>query len=102
LATDGAFSGRQSQVLSRTVSCFWVEESAQRVLDRDGAPVYFGYVRDITPEKSSKWALAEAEEKYRSIFEHAVEGLFQLTPVGRFVTVQRFPGPMLGFPPRRR
>ena len=28
----------------------------------------------------------EAEEKYRSIFENAVEGIFQTTPAGRFLS----------------
>jgi len=32
-------------------------------------------------------ALRQAEAKYRSIFENAVEGLYQSTPAGRFVTV---------------
>jgi PAS domain S-box-containing protein len=31
-------------------------------------------------------ALQQAEEKYRSIFENAIEGIFQSTPEGRFVT----------------
>lgn len=98
LANDGAVSGRQTQVLSRDGFVFWVEESARKIRSLDGDTFYFGYVRDITSEKSSKWALAEAEEKYRSIFEHAVEGLFQITPAGRFVTVNASLSRMLGFP----
>lgn len=32
-------------------------------------------------------ALLQAEQKYRSIFENAVEGIFQTTPEGRFLSV---------------
>ncbi len=34
-------------------------------------------------------ALRQAEQKYRSIFENAVEGIFQTTPDGRFLSVNR-------------
>jgi PAS domain S-box-containing protein len=39
----------------------------------------------------------EAEAKYRSIFEHAVEGIFQSTPEGRFLTVNPALARMLGY-----
>jgi PAS domain S-box-containing protein len=32
-------------------------------------------------------ALRQSEEKYRSIFENTIEGIFQTTPEGRFITV---------------
>ena len=37
-------------------------------------------------EKAQK-ALVESEEHYRGIFEHAIEGIFQVTPDGTFITV---------------
>jgi PAS domain S-box-containing protein len=44
-------------------------------------------------------ALIDAEEKYRSIFENAIEGIFQCTPgQGRFITVNRALSAMLGYP----
>lgn len=98
LERDQALSGRQSQALSRDGFVFWIEESARRVESNDGKWYYFGYLRDITSEKSTKWALTEAEEKYRGIFEHAVEGLFQMTPAGRFVTANQSLARMLGHP----
>ena len=36
--------------------------------------------------KQSEIALQEAEEKYRGIFEHATEGIFQSTVDGRFIS----------------
>lgn len=43
-------------------------------------------IRDITERKGMEEALADAEEKYRSIFENAVDGIFQTTPVDRILS----------------
>lgn len=40
------------------------------------------FAYDITERKRTEEALRQAEEKYRSIFEHALEGIFQTTPEG--------------------
>jgi len=44
-------------------------------------------VRDVTDHKQAQAALQEAESKFRSIFENAVEGIFQTTPAGRYLNV---------------
>ncbi|HEX8236000.1 MAG TPA: EAL domain-containing protein [Abditibacteriaceae bacterium] len=49
-----------------------------------GLSVYFD---NITERRRAEEALRQAEEKYRSIFEHAVEGIFQCTPDARYVHV---------------
>jgi len=41
---------------------------------------------DISERKRAENALREAEEKYRGIFENAVEGIFQTTPDGSYLT----------------
>lgn len=40
----------------------------------------------ITERQQVEEALRQAEEKYRSIFENAVEGIFQTTPDGRYIS----------------
>ncbi len=42
--------------------------------------------RDITERKQAEKALERAEEKYRSIFENAAEGIFQIDPHGRHIS----------------
>ncbi len=44
----------------------------------------FGISRDITDLKLAQERLEEAEQNYRSIFENAVDGIFQSTPDGQY------------------
>jgi adenylate cyclase len=54
-------------------------------------------VRDITEPKRTEAALKEAEEKYRSIFENAIEGIFQSIPEGRFISANPALARMFGY-----
>jgi len=45
-----------------------------------------GIFWDVTEREQAEEALRQAEEKYRSIFENAVEGIFQTSPDGRFLS----------------
>ena len=47
--------------------------------------------------KQSEKALRDAEEKYRSIFEHSNDGIFQNTPEGGFLSANPALAQMLGF-----
>jgi diguanylate cyclase (GGDEF)-like protein/PAS domain S-box-containing protein len=53
--------------------------------------------QDITERKRAEAALREAEEKYRAIFEDAVVGIFQGTPDGRLLNVNRAFATMHGY-----
>ncbi|MEN6616381.1 MAG: PAS domain S-box protein, partial [Syntrophorhabdus sp.] len=44
-------------------------------------------VRNVTEKRQAEKALIESEEKYRSIFENATEGIFQSTVEGRYLSV---------------
>ncbi len=53
--------------------------------------------RDVAERKQARLALERAEAKYRGIFENAVEGIFQSTPEGRFLTANPALAAMLGY-----
>ena len=58
------------------------------ICDDTGEPQYLlGISEDITDRKRTEDALRESEERYRSIFENAVEGIFQTTLDGKYVAV---------------
>ena len=44
-------------------------------------------LQDITALKEIQKRLTQSEERYRSIFENAVEGIFQTTPDGKIISI---------------
>ncbi|HOB69136.1 MAG TPA: PAS domain S-box protein, partial [Syntrophorhabdaceae bacterium] len=56
-----------------------------------------GMVLDITEHKLSEQLLRQSEEKYRNIFENAVEGIFQSTEDGRYLSVNPALAKMYGY-----
>jgi PAS domain S-box-containing protein len=67
-----------------------------------GAAIYFreraGREHRIVEEKERLLGqVRETELKYRSIFDNAVEGIFQTTPDGRFITANRALAAMYGY-----
>jgi PAS domain S-box-containing protein/putative nucleotidyltransferase with HDIG domain len=54
----------------------------------------------IAPILENTWLniqIRQAEEKYRSIFENATEGIYQTTPEGQFITANTAMATMLGY-----
>ena len=54
-------------------------------------------LRDRITQRRAEEALRESEEKYRNIYENAVEGIFQTTPEGRTFTVNPAFARMFGY-----
>jgi PAS domain S-box-containing protein len=54
-------------------------------------------MRDITALKQAEHALRQREQAYRTIIENAVEGIFQATPEGRYLSVNPAWANMCGF-----
>jgi two-component system, cell cycle sensor histidine kinase and response regulator CckA len=76
----------------------WAQSNSAVITDREGRPVGLrGVTIDITKRKRAENAVKQAEEKYRSIFENAVEGIFQSTPDGRLISVNPSMARILGY-----
>src|SRR5919107_118319 len=56
-----------------------------------------GDAEERRERRRAQEALRVAEEKYRGIFENAVEGIFQTTTAGRFVTVNPMMARIFGY-----
>ncbi|MBP6942141.1 MAG: PAS domain S-box protein [Syntrophorhabdaceae bacterium] len=54
-------------------------------------------VRDITARKKADQALQASEEKYRTIYEHSIAGIFQSTPDGRHLSANLAMAKMFGY-----
>ena len=66
----------------------WVMERGSGVFDAGGTLVAIeGFIEDFTERRLSEDSLRETERHFRSIFEHATEGIFQTTRDGRYLNV---------------
>jgi two-component system sensor histidine kinase/response regulator len=66
---------------------YWLAASVQPIHDATGKVTNFIAIEsDITERKRAERAVRDAEEKYRSIFENAVHGIYQTTPDGHYLS----------------
>lgn len=66
----------------------WVHESGGPIFNEHGGlEALEGFIRDITQHKQNELLANEAEERYRSIFENAIEGIYQTSPSGQYLNV---------------
>lgn len=64
----------------------WVNERGCPVYNDQGEiEAIEGFLQNITPRKLSEIAAHNAEERYRSIFENALEGIYQTSPDGHYL-----------------
>jgi len=56
-----------------------------------------GHIQDATTKKETEAIYREAERRYRSIFENTVEGIYQSTVAGHFVTANPAMARMFGY-----
>lgn len=108
-------SGEERRILDRALAGDLVEDHETERVRRDGSLVEvsltvsplrdaagaivgaLSVVRDVTERKAFERARRAAEERYRTLFENAVAGIFEATVDGRLVAVNRALADLLGF-----
>ncbi|MFM2289913.1 MAG: hypothetical protein RL684_3056 [Pseudomonadota bacterium] len=86
------------RVRDRAGVVHWVWERGAPVQDETSGEWKFeGFIEDVSERKRNEEAREEAESRYHSIFEHALEGIFHSTPEGHFTTANPAMARMLGF-----
>ena len=77
----------------------YTEEMTITPVRADGGEVthFVAIKQDVTERKQAETALQRAEEKYRTIFQDAVIGIYQSSPEGRLLSVNRALAQMLGY-----
>ncbi|MFM7888273.1 MAG: transporter substrate-binding protein, partial [Pseudanabaena sp.] len=84
-AEELSFFEHEYRISSLFVNVKWVRIVSQPHRNENGDIVWDGVIIDISHQKQIENSLRNAEEKYRSIFEHAIEGIFQAKPDGCFI-----------------
>lgn len=76
----------------------WVSERGNPIYDEYGeVQAIEGIIQNITTRKHIEQSLREAEARYRSIFENAIEGIFQSTRSGLYLMVNPALARMYGY-----
>ncbi|EYC50188.1 diguanylate cyclase [Hylemonella gracilis str. Niagara R] len=75
------------RIVTKDGTVKWVNERGVAVADEQGTLVIEGFIEDVTAQRELAEAQQAAEQRYRHIFEHASEGIFQSSPEGHYLAV---------------
>jgi PAS domain S-box-containing protein len=76
----------------------WVEDHGQYVHDEQGNVIFHeGILRDVTQRMRIEKALGDSEERYRSLFDRMMDGIYRSTHDGRFVDINSAMVKMFGY-----
>ena len=89
----------ESSLMTKDGEILWVAWHGQSVRQCPSGACEFilGIGNDITDRQHTIQALATAEAKYRSIFENAIEGIFQVSPEGYYLSANPALAIILGY-----
>lgn len=74
------------RIISRSGAERWVWERGTGLYAPDGRVLAVeGIIQDISSRETAYRALRDAERRYRSLFDNALEGIFRTTPEGRYL-----------------
>ncbi|HEV2111306.1 MAG TPA: PAS domain S-box protein, partial [Gammaproteobacteria bacterium] len=99
LEHEDHYTDQEFQLVRKDGSHIWVSDNSRVVRGKDGKIEYYeGAIQDITPRKQAEEALAQSEEKYRTLVDMSQDGVF-LSEHGALVYVNRALAAMLGYKP---
>jgi diguanylate cyclase (GGDEF)-like protein/PAS domain S-box-containing protein len=76
----------------------WVWERGTGVLNEEGQVIAIeGLIQDITDRRKAVQAMREAEQRYRGLFNNAIEGIFRTTVDGQFLDANPALAHLYGF-----
>ena len=88
LAEDEKLTEYETLDYRKDGSTFWTSMNVQAVRDSEGKILYYeGTLEDITQRKLAGEALRESEERYRTLINGMLDGVYRSTHEGRFVDV---------------
>ena len=92
------FQTRQRETLELEIAGRWFEITADPIFNAEGQITGAVHIlSDRTERIKMEQALRESEERFRNIFENAVEGIFQSSPAGRYLRVNPSQARMFGY-----
>ncbi|MDQ7250909.1 PAS domain-containing sensor histidine kinase [Dongia sedimenti] len=89
LKRSGRVSAHVCEMKRRDGSRFWVSDSTTLAQDPDGRLSILGTMVDVTDLVESQRAFREAEARYRSIIDNALEGVYISSLDGRMIVANR-------------
>ena len=89
LKRSGRVSNHVCEMVRKDGSRFWVSDSTSLARDEHGRPAILGTMVDVTDLVQSQRAFREAEARYRSIIDNALEGVYISSLEGRMMVANR-------------
>jgi PAS domain-containing protein len=81
----------------RDGSHIWINYNGKAIDPPDLSIGTHWILEDITERKQAEEALRESEEKYRTIFNNAIEGISPSTPEGRYRAINAASARIFGY-----
>ncbi len=98
IAVEGEVKDFEVQFKHPTKGLIWISLNSKALRDEQGNIQYYdGSIKDITERKRAEEALERSEEKYRSLFDNAMEGVYQSTLEGRLISANMAFSRMFGY-----
>ncbi len=97
LSEPGAIVGARYRFRHKEGSWRWIDGIGTNLLEDPQIRAIVINYRDVTASQEAEAALARSEARFRGLFEHVTQGVFQSSPEGCFVMVNPALVGMLGY-----